>query len=421
MNKASLKFVEMATAMFGVGAELNRDEVQQVCDNHGIGFPFWFISRPQYRSGRGLYKLPSVAGIGSAVIPKSGTAVSASIGSVDSVPADVPQEAPIAAMHKSAPVLHIVETPRETEEGSDRMLRQRKMVDESEPSIPSVDKNYVPFGFYDDLVHIIGSGMFYPIFISGLSGNGKTFMAEQACARLNREMIRVNISIETDENDLLGGPTMIDGNVVFRDGPVITAMKRGSVLLIDEVDRGSNKLMCMQGILEGKPYFNKKSGEMVYPKPGFNVIATANSKGRGSEDGKYLSQILDDAFLERFPITVEQEYPDNRTEAKILKPLIADKDFVKCLVQWADVIRKTYDEAGIDELISTRRLVHIAKAFSIFGDRAKAIKLCVARYDDNVKASFLDLYTKIDGGTTVGSEDAYLPDPVATDDDEIPF
>ena len=221
-------------------------------------------------------------------------------------------------------------------------------------------------------------------------------MVEQVCAELQRECIRVNISVETDETDLLGGPTLVNGNVVNRDGPVITAMKRGAVLLIDEVDRGSNKLMCLQGILEGKPYYNKKNGEMVYPASGFNVIATANTKGRGSDEGKYLSQILDDAFLERFPITVEQEYPDVKTEKKILTPLIEDKEFVELLTQWADVIRKSFDENAVDEIISTRRLVHIAKAYKIFGDRMKAIELCVARFDAETKTSFLDLYTKID-------------------------
>jgi MoxR-like ATPase len=221
-------------------------------------------------------------------------------------------------------------------------------------------------------------------------------MVEQVCAELNRECIRVNISVETDESDLLGGPTLVNGNVVNRDGPVLVAMKRGAVLLIDEVDRGSNKLMCLQGIMEGKPHYNKKSGEMVYPKDGFNIIATANTKGRGSDEGKYLSQILDDAFLERFPITVEQEFPDVKTEKKILTPLIADKDFVENLCQWADVVRKSYEEGATDEVISTRRLVHIAKAFGIFKDKMKAITLCVNRFDEETKLAFLDLYSKVD-------------------------
>jgi MoxR-like ATPase len=241
-------------------------------------------------------------------------------------------------------------------------------------------------------------------------------MVEQVCAALKRECIRVNISIETDESDLLGGPTLVDGNVVNRDGPVILAMKRGAVLLIDEVDRGSNKLMCLQGILEGKPYFNKKNGEMVYPANGFNVVATANTKGRGSDEGKYLSQILDDAFLERFPITVEQEYPDVKTEKKILTPLIEDKEFVELLVQWADVIRKSFDENAVDEIISTRRLVHIAKAYTIFGDRMKAIELCVARFDTETKMSFLDLYTKIDAKANEPE-----PVPVPPQTGEVPF
>jgi MoxR-like ATPase len=290
-------------------------------------------------------------------------------------------------------------------------------LDDSDVSIPVKYPDYVPFGFYKDLSNIVKSGQFYPVFITGLSGNGKTLMAEQVCATLQRECIRVNISIETDESDLLGGPTLVDGNVVNRDGPVITAMKRGAILLIDEVDRGSNKLMCLQGILEGKPYYNKKNGEMVYPKDGFNIIATANTKGRGSEEGRYLSQILDDAFLERFPITVEQEYPDVKTEKKILEPLINDKDFVEKLTQWADVVRQSFDQGATDEIISTRRLVHIAKAFKIFGDRMKAIELCVSRFDADTKLAFLDLYSKVD---------AKVDAPVGTSAkptilDEIPF
>jgi MoxR-like ATPase len=266
----------------------------------------------------------------------------------------------------------------------------------AESAVPSVFPDYVPFGFFKDLRNIVKSREFYPVFITGLSGNGKTLMVEQVCAELKRECIRVNISIETDENDLLGGPTLINGNIVNRDGPVLQAMKKGAVLLIDEVDRGSNKLMCMQGILEGKPYYNKKNGEIVRPAPGFTVIATANTKGRGSDEGKYLSQILDDAFLERFPITVEQEYPNANTEKKILTPLISDEDFVDKLCQWADVIRRSFDEGATDEIISTRRLVHIAKAYSIFGDRMKAIQMCVNRFDEDTKLSFLDLYSKVD-------------------------
>lgn len=282
-------------------------------------------------------------------------------------------------------------------------------------SIPEKYPDYVPFGFFKNLKNIIESKLYYPVFVTGLSGNGKTLMIEQVCAELKRECIRVNISIETDESDLLGGPTLVNGNVVNRDGPVITAMKRGAVLLIDEVDRGSNKLMCLQGILEGKPYYNKKSGEMVYPTKGFNVVATANTKGRGSDEGKYLSQILDDAFLERFPITVEQEFPSTTVEKKILTPLIKDEGFVDNLIKWADVIRKTFDEGGIDEIISTRRLVHIAKAYTIFGDKLQAIELCVNRFDEDTKLSFIDLYTKIDAG-----EDALKVEEPAIAE-EIPF
>jgi MoxR-like ATPase len=250
-------------------------------------------------------------------------------------------------------------------------------------------------------------------------------MVEQVCSKLKRECVRVNVSIETDEDDLVGGSTLIDGNVTFREGPVILAMRRGAVLLIDEIDRGSNKLMCIQGILEGKPYFNKKNGDVIYPAPGFTVVATANTKGQGSDSGKYIAaQILDEAFLERFPITVEQEYPNSKIEYKIvinnMKELdCEDDDFANKLVTWAEVIRKTYLEDAIDELISTRRLVHIVKAFSMFKNRQKAIELCINRFDDDTKNAFLDLYKKMEEP----KEEVVAPTPQSPshEDDEIPF
>ncbi|NBP01549.1 MAG: AAA family ATPase [Proteobacteria bacterium] len=281
-------------------------------------------------------------------------------------------------------------------------LKQKKMITEVGDLVPIKDDTYVPFGFYKDLESIVKSKVFYPLFVTGLTGNGKTTMVEQVCAKLKRECIRVNISIETDEDDLVGGSTLIDGNVTFREGPVITAMRRGAILLIDEIDRGSNKLMCIQGILEGKPYFVKKTGEVITASAGFNIIATANTKGRGTDDGKYIAaQILDEAFLERFPITVEQEYPSAIIERKIIINNMQtldciDEDFADKLVGWAEIIRKTYVENAIDEIISTRRLVHIVKAFSVFKDRQKAINLCINRFDSDTKDAFLDLYQKMD-------------------------
>ena len=362
LNSKALDFVRAAEDLFGREANLNRDQINTVVELNNLSYPYFFVNKAEYRIGRGTYKLPNIG-----TKPKM-------------------QEEESVAVEMSAQVL---------------ALRQPKLIDDADVSIPKKYPDYVPFGFYNDLRHIINAGLFYPIFITGLSGNGKTLMVEQVCATLGRECIRVNISIETDESDLLGGPTLVNGNVVNRDGPVITAMKRGAVLLIDEVDRGSNKLMCLQGILEGKPYYNKKNGEMVYPSNGFTIIATANTKGRGSEEGKYLSQILDDAFLERFPITVEQEYPDEKTEKKILTPLIDDEEFVALLVKWADIVRTSFDQGAIDEIISTRRLVHIAKAFKIFKDRMKAIELCVNRFDTDTKTAFLDLYAKCDAKVEV--------------------
>jgi hypothetical protein len=291
--------------------------------------------------------------------------------------------------------------------------------------VPKVNDLYVPFGFFDKMKSIIKSERYYPVFVSGLSGNGKTLMVEQACAQTKREWIRVNISPETDEDDLIGGFRLIGGETQWFDGPVIQAMKAGSVLVLDEIDRGSNKLMCLQGILEGKGILIKKTGEYVDPAAGFNVIATANTKGKGDETGRFMAAtILDDAFLERFPITVEQEYPDVKIETKIVKKLfsrlgINDDAYAENLVKWADIIRKTFEEGAIDEIISTRRLSHIAEAFTIFGDKMEAIKYCINRFDTETKNSFLDLYTKIDAGVDIANDNA-MPTPKNVDE-EIPF
>ena len=349
-----------------------RKQIIETATSIGLGFPAWLVNgKPEVKVDRGVYNLTSMFG------------------------GQVANAQPIEQATQQVP-LAVVETqaPRE--------LVQAQLRVDVENLVPEKDATFVPFGFYKDLKKVLSSSMFYPIFISGLSGNGKTTMVEQVCANLKREAIRVNISIETDEDDLIGGNTLVDGNVVYREGPVLTAMKRGAVLILDEVDRGSNKLMCLQAILEGKPYFNKKTGETVTPAPGFNLVATANTKGRGSDDGKFISaNILDEAFLERFAITVEQEYPTLATEKKIVvkkmeKVNNIDEDFATHLVTWSDVIRKTYYEGAIDELISTRRLEHIVNAFAVFGDKQKAVQLCVNRFDEDTKEAFIDLYAKVD-------------------------
>jgi AAA domain (dynein-related subfamily)/CbbQ/NirQ/NorQ C-terminal len=344
--------------------EFSRDEVIKLARKHDLS-PEGFLASPLYRIRRGTY------GANSAPAPVSGPAG--------------PVETPLNQVMLAQPKLHV----------------------EVDNLVPAKDSTYVPFGFFKDLGVIVQSKAFYPVFISGLSGNGKTTMVEQVCAKLKREVVRVNISIETDEDDLIGGNTLVNGNVVYREGPVLLAMKRGAILILDECDRGSNKLMCLQAILEGKPYFNKKTMETIWPTPGFNIIATANTKGQGSDDGKYMSvQILDDAFLERFAITVEQEYPSPAVERRIVIKKMAradkvDEDFADKLVQWAEIIRKTYREGGAEELVSTRRLEHIVNAFAMFGDRMKAITLCISRFDPETKTSFLDLYSKIDGGVSM--------------------
>ncbi len=268
--------------------------------------------------------------------------------------------------------------------------------------IPEKDDTFVKFGNFNDVKKIIQSRLFYPTFITGLSGNGKTFSVEQACSQLKREMIRVNITIETDEDDLIGGFRLVNGETAWHNGPVIEALERGAILLLDEIDLASNKILCLQSVLEGKGVFLKKIGKFIKPAAGFNVIATANTKGKGSDDGRFIgTNVLNEAFLERFPVTFEQSYPAPATEQKILEGIaldlgVEDRDFCKRLVDWGDIIRKTFYDGGIEEIISTRRLVHIIRAYSIFQDKAKAIQVCVNRFDDETKQAFLELYDKVD-------------------------
>jgi len=277
---------------------------------------------------------------------------------------------------------------------------------ETQDLTPQKDDTFVPFGNFNDIKKIIKSGIFYPCFITGLSGNGKTFGVEQACAQLGRELIRVNITIETDEDDLIGGFRLIDGNTVWHNGPVIEALERGAILLLDEIDLASNKILCLQSILEGKGVFLKKIGKWVKPAAGFNIFATANTKGKGSDDGRFIgTNVLNEAFLERFPVTFEQDYPTISIEKKILTnvaeslsiPMVSEHtNFITHLCTWSEIIRKTFNDGGIDEVISTRRLVHILRAYSIFGKKEKAIKVCLNRFDDETKTTFSELYDKID-------------------------
>jgi len=282
--------------------------------------------------------------------------------------------------------------------------------------IPEKDDTFVKFGNYSDIKKIIESRLFYPTFITGLSGNGKTLSVEQACSQLKRELIRVNITIETDEDDLIGGFRLVNGETVWHNGPVIEALERGAILLLDEIDLASNKILCLQSILEGNGVFLKKIGRFIRPSAGFNVIATANTKGKGSDDGRFIgTNVLNEAFLERFPVTFEQEYPTAVTEQKILNKICKDEEFCKRLSDWADIIRKTFYDGGIEEIISTRRLVHIIRAYSIFTNKEKAIEVCVNRFDDETKQAFLELYDKVDEDFQLTPDDAA---PVAESEKE---
>ena len=372
------KFIDAAAEVYPGQAEFSTSQIRNVTAETGCPFPSW-LCKPAYRVGHGTYSL-ELAGV-----------------AVQNNVVDLPVGAPNV--------------------GSVNVLMNDVTV------IPEAVKEYVPFGHFKDLKSILQSGLFFPVFITGLSGNGKTMMVEQVCAKLKRECYRVNVTIETDEDDLIGSNTLVDGNIVFREGPVLKAMRKGAVLLIDEIDLASNKIMCLQSILEGSGYLNKKTGEYVTPAKGFTIVATANTKGKGSDDGRFIgTNVLNEAFLERFSITMEQEYPTNAIEKKILikefeRLEITDQDeYVVNLVNWADVIRKSFFEGAIDELISTRRLVHIAQAFSMFKDKMKAIEMCVSRFDTETKATFLDLYTKVDAEAIATPEDDI---PTPTDEDEI--
>ena len=381
MLKASqVKFLEAATVRFGDQAVVPaRDLVDFAKANKFSNAEHGWIFKAEYRAGRALYKLPANE-------------------SAPAVPAPVAQEVSIVAM--AADIVPIRKDTVMTKTFNPNAVSEHEYA-----QVPAKDKNYVPFGEFKMIEKIISSGKFFPVFISGHSGNGKTFMVEQACSKAKRAMIRVQMSRETDEDDLIGGFRLIEGETKFMKGPVLRAMEIGALLLIDEADRADpGKAMCLQGILEGKPYYMKKTGEIIKPADGFNIIVTANTKGRGSDDGRYVAAtMLDDAWLERFPITIEQEFPSPQVEKKILTNYLNDgtmteddKSFIEHLTVWSDIIRKTFTEGAIDELISTRRLVHIAQTFRMIGERQKAIRLCINRFDEETKTSFLDLYTKVD-------------------------
>lgn len=296
--------------------------------------------------------------------------------------------------------------------------------------IPKKDPQYVSWGHFKDIKSIIESKVFYPIFVTGLSGNGKTSMIREVCAKLKRDMVRVNITVETDEDDLLGGFRLVNGETVWQDGPLVVAMKTGAVALIDEVDLASHKIMCLQPIMEGQPIYLKKINEIVHPAEGFNIVATANTKGKGSADGRFMgTNILNEAFLDRFSATFYQEYPSTSQEEKILKKQfakyeISEDDFVSKLVKWADVIRRSFKEGAVDDIVTTRRLIDITKTFSIFNNKMKAISLCLERFDDETRDSFADLYTKVDAGASfedISAEAGVTIEEETNEDDNVPF
>lgn len=394
---------------------MNRADLQAIADKAGLKFPQWLTTNPSFKVDRGIYRVPE---INEDPKPKATKAKSAT-GSVAKVSTDnAATDAMVAGadVNVGAPVADVaVKLTKGTSDFS---------------NIPTVDPTFVQFGDFKAVLNILKSNIFYPVFISGLSGNGKTFMVEQACAKAQRDFFRVNITIETDEDDLLGGFRLVDGETVWFDGPVVKAMRAGGVLLLDEIDLASSKIMCLQPVMEGKGIFLKKINEWVIPAVGFTIIATANTKGKGDMTGNFSgTNVMNEAMLERFPITIEQDYPTAAVEKRILRKnfeqlQVEDDEYIDNLVSWADTIRKTYMKDAIDELITTRRLVHISKAYAIFGDRVEAIDRCIARFDDETKKAFKDLYTKVDA--SVGDDSDKKDDDAAeaktgTDSNDCPF
>jgi hypothetical protein len=381
-SRAELKqmFID---ALIATGKQtISKTEIKSIATKLGLKSTQFFTKEDSNRVGRGQYRVPGA--------------------NVDMQPALQAQVIPMA---------------KPTEKSNHKISNVTTDLDVTN-LVPVAYKNYVPFGNFDDVLSIVSSMRFFPVFISGHSGNGKTMSIEQACAKAKRKFICVSMTPETDESDLLGNYVLIDGNMEWRDGPVTTAARQGAVLCIDEIDYGAQNLSSLQRVLEGKPFMLKKKGELISPAPGFTVFATANTKGKGSDDGRYMfTNVLNEAFLERFRTTMEQEFPPVKTERKIIEKELAsvgkaDDDFAEKLVTWADVIRKTFADGGCDEVISTRRLVHIVETYGIFGDKMKAITLCLNRFDDDTKASFVDLYTKVDAGASADEILAPQPEPV---------
>lgn len=358
---------------------ITRTELLAYCEEKGINVPQWYTGGVEYRAGRGVYKVP-----GAAAAPAVAEEMQ---------PAMVAQVVPM----KRAEIASVV-----TSLGVDS-------------AVPEKYENYIPFGPFAELKKVVASKRFFPVFITGPSGNGKSMSVEQACAQAGREFVVISMTDETDEGDLLGNYVLIDGNMVWRDGAVTIAARKGAVLLIDEIDYGSKNLSCLQRVLEGKPFLLKKKNEMVIPAPGFTVIATANTKGQGSDSGKYMfTNVLNDAFLERFPVTIEQPWAPKAIETRILLGEMksagaVDEQFAKELIEWADIIRRTFEEGGVEDVVSTRRLVHIVKAWSIFGDKMGSIEKCLARFDSETKASFLDLFAKVTAVDAVPEASAEAP------------
>jgi len=392
LTKKQTEFVDACRAA-GLPSPAKRSDLVAVANSIGQKYaPSWLVQNDVFRVDRGWFTIPNLndsIGEQNADAFDRAMALDAAekTATVDAAPAPKGNDAPVAELSAI-----------------------RGMTAGATTLVPDRLKTYVPWGHHETCETVIKSGMFAPMYVTGLSGNGKTTMVMQACANLKRECFRVNITSATDEDDLLGGFRLINGNTVWQDGPVVAAMRQGAVLLIDEIDLGTHLMMCLQSVLEGKGVFLKKINEFVTPAAGFTIFATANTKGKGSDDGRFAgTNVMNEAMLDRFDWTLEQEYAPKGTEKKILLKKMkefgnVDPDFATKLTNWADTIRKAFTDGIVDEIITTRRLENVCKAFAIFKDRETAINMALARFDDDTKVAFRDFYAKMDDSVSDSPE-----------------
>lgn len=390
-NRAATQtaFILAALKISRDNAIIDRTTVLSAARAAGVANPAWLTNDPANRAGRGYYRIPA-----------DKIAVAKSLNTTP-VAERKPTTAVTVPSASAAPV--VAAAAQGTSNSLVDATLSLAAIAECGDCIPQKDALFVAYGHYDTVKRIIGSRRWAPSYVVGPSGCGKTYAYQQACADLKREYYEVQITTETTEDDLLGGFRLVNGETKFIYGPVTLAMMRGGFLVLDEIDQATSKVMCLQQVLNGKPVFLKKINQWVKPAEGFNVGATANTKGNGDDTGRFVgANPLNVAFRDRLSgMCFVADYPTPAVEKKILNKAMAvagvdDAEFAALLVDWAGMIRKTNREGGLDETMTTRRLVQIAQNLSILGERTLAVELGINIYDEITREAMLSLFQKID-------------------------